>query len=88
MESPIQAHPHQHHSSNNQQHHTTSSNEAHHATMRPRRVIGKFFLSKTLGKGSMGKVKLALNTETNEKAGESTLAHKRTGMADNMYTHM
>ncbi|OAD00960.1 hypothetical protein MUCCIDRAFT_43377 [Mucor lusitanicus CBS 277.49] len=41
--------------------------------MRPRRVIGKFFLSKTLGKGSMGKVKLALNTETNEKASALTL---------------
>lgn len=69
MESPIQAHPPQNHSSNHHHHHHTSSNNSSNdALMRPRRVIGKFFLSKTLGKGSMGKVKLALNTETNEKA--------------------
>ncbi|KAL9546411.1 hypothetical protein MBANPS3_006672 [Mucor bainieri] len=68
MESPIQAqHPHPQH---NHHHHSDSSSSNHDAAamMRPRRVIGKFFLSKTLGKGSMGKVKLALNTETNEKA--------------------
>ncbi|KAK4517683.1 uncharacterized protein ATC70_001024 [Mucor velutinosus] len=76
MESPIQAHPDQNYNSNIQHHqhhhHHISSNNSNdaatHAMMRPRRVIGKFFLSKTLGKGSMGKVKLALNTETNEKA--------------------
>ncbi|KAF1807756.1 kinase-like domain-containing protein [Mucor lusitanicus] len=57
MESPIQAHPPQNHSSNHHHHHHTSSNNSSNdALMRPRRVIGKFFLSKTLGKGSMGKV--------------------------------
>ncbi|GAN04088.1 Ser/Thr protein kinase [Mucor ambiguus] len=72
MESPIKELPHQTHNSNNHHshHHTTNSNDAH-AMMRPRRVIGKFFLSKTLGKGSMGKVavkivprRLTLNNPT------------------------
>lgn len=61
MESPIQA---QHINPHPQQlYHSNQSDVA----MRPRKVIGKFFLFKTLGRGSMGKVKLALNTETNEK---------------------
>lgn len=29
--------------------------------------VGKYTLSKTLGKGSTGKVKLAIHTETNKK---------------------
>lgn len=33
---------------------------------KPRKRVGKYVLSKTLGRGSMGKVKLALNTETNK----------------------
>jgi len=72
MESPIQAHPQLNQqplqNSSNNHHHHQHSHQSTDAMMRPRRVIGKFFLSKTLGKGSMGKVKLALNTETNEKA--------------------
>lgn len=35
--------------------------------LQSQRMVGKYSLSKTLGKGSMGKVKLAINTETNEK---------------------
>lgn len=34
--------------------------------MKPRNRVGKYILSKTLGRGSMGKVKLAINTETNK----------------------
>lgn len=41
--------------------------------MRPRKTIGGFVLSKTLGRGSMGKVKLATNTETNEKVLDATV---------------
>lgn len=36
------------------------------ASKKPRRVIGKYFLTKTLGNGSMGKVKLALNTDSKD----------------------
>lgn len=39
----------------------------HPHSTRSRRMVGKYVLSKTLGRGSMGKVKLAINIETNEK---------------------
>ncbi|KAI8984704.1 kinase-like domain-containing protein [Mycotypha africana] len=34
---------------------------------KPHKTVGKYYLSKTLGKGSMGKVKLATNIDTQEK---------------------
>ena len=37
----------------------------------PKRVIGKWILSKTLGQGSMGKVKLAMHSESKQKVGGS-----------------
>jgi hypothetical protein len=38
-----------------------------HDPMRPRKIIGSYVMTKTLGRGSMGKVKLATNIETNKK---------------------
>ncbi|KAI8066148.1 kinase-like domain-containing protein [Thamnidium elegans] len=35
--------------------------------MKPRKRVGKYILLKTLGRGSMGKVKLAINIETNKE---------------------
>jgi serine/threonine protein kinase len=46
-----------------------ASHERHEETARvkPRKVIGNFTLTNTLGAGSMGKVKLAVHNLTNEK---------------------
>lgn len=38
-----------------------------HHSKRSRKMIGKYYLTKTVGRGSTGKVKLAINTVTNEK---------------------
>ncbi|KAI9204164.1 uncharacterized protein BJ171DRAFT_119722 [Polychytrium aggregatum] len=43
------------------------SSSAHRSEHRPRKVIGAYRLTKTLGQGSMGKVKLAVHSETGAK---------------------
>ena len=37
------------------------------ASSSSQKMLGKYYISKTIGKGSMGKVKLAINTFTHEK---------------------
>jgi serine/threonine protein kinase len=54
------------HNNNNHgsQHHDI---QQQHDPTRPHKTIGSYVLSKTLGRGSMGKVKLAINMKTSEK---------------------
>ncbi|KAI8380313.1 kinase-like domain-containing protein [Blakeslea trispora] len=40
------------------------------------RMVGKYYLCKTLGKGSMGKVKLAIDSETGEKVAVKIVSRK------------
>ncbi|KAI7904944.1 kinase-like domain-containing protein [Cokeromyces recurvatus] len=55
---------------------TSHASSEHEYRKQSRKVIGKYFLSKTLGKGSMGKVKLALNADTNERLAVKIIPRK------------
>ncbi|KAJ1674188.1 Serine/threonine-protein kinase, partial [Spiromyces aspiralis] len=44
-----------------------SPQQQHGASHRPRRMVGSYQLAKTIGAGSMGKVKLALDIRSNER---------------------
>ncbi|CAI2182850.1 17886_t:CDS:2 [Funneliformis geosporum] len=46
---------------------TTSDTSNHHAKVKPKKVLGNYTLTKTLGAGSMGKVKLAVHSLTGDK---------------------
>lgn len=47
-----------------------------HHSKRSRKMIGKYYLTKTVGRGSTGKVKLAINTVTNEKVAVKMISRK------------
>lgn len=46
---------------------TASDTSSHHVKVKPKKVLGNYTLTKTLGAGSMGKVKLAVHSLTGEK---------------------
>ncbi|RGB34309.1 hypothetical protein C1646_702269 [Rhizophagus diaphanus] len=46
---------------------TTTSDTSSHIKVKPKKVLGNYTLTKTLGAGSMGKVKLAVHSLTGEK---------------------
>lgn len=46
---------------------TTVSDTSSHIKVKPKKVLGNYTLTKTLGAGSMGKVKLAVHSLTGEK---------------------
>jgi hypothetical protein len=46
---------------------TASDTSSQHAKVKPKKVLGNYTLTKTLGAGSMGKVKLAVHSLTGEK---------------------
>lgn len=52
-----------------------ASRQIQKARVKPRRVIGNYSLTTTLGSGAMGKVKLAVHNITHEKVGELLRAH-------------
>ncbi|KAJ9076772.1 Serine/threonine-protein kinase [Entomophthora muscae] len=61
--------------------HSTSAQRENHPpsrtqTKRPRRNIGPYQLTRTLGSGSMGKVKLAVNNDTGEKCAVKIIPRK------------
>ncbi|CAJ0898030.1 14008_t:CDS:10, partial [Entrophospora sp. SA101] len=54
--------------SNNTSNSTPASDaSSNHSKIKPKKVLGNYTLSKTLGAGSMGKVKLAIHSLSNEK---------------------
>jgi len=44
-----------------------SSNRDKDGNLKPRKIIGEYRLAKTIGQGSMGKVKIAIHQKTGEK---------------------